>query len=124
MEKNNDAKLVKLVFESYAIRNGDGSERFRVITREGAEKDLNSLREYCERHSRSFDCFITRERAIVECEVVRGRYPKSYDKPEKAGRIFYRLYHDDDLVADIDHQPKPLDLINAYARDIEWTVVE
>ena len=125
MEKNDNERLVKVVLESYAIRDKDGFEEFRALTREGAERELNSLREYYEQHSLPFNSRITRERAIVECEVVRKCYPKRYyTYPDKAGKTFYRLFHGDDFVTELDHEPKPLDLINARAYDVKWMVVE
>ena len=124
MEKNDNKRLIKMVLESYAIRDKDGFEEFRDPTREGAERELSSLREYYEQHSLPFNSRITRERAIVECEVVRRRYPKSHPDPNRAGKTLYRLFHNDDLVIMLDHEPKPLDLINARAYDVKWTVIE
>ena len=124
MEKNDNERLIKVVLESYAIRDEDGFEEFRALTREGAERELSSLREYYEQHSLPFNSRITRERAIVECEVIRRRYPKGYPTSCKAGKTFYRLFHGDDFVTELDHEPKPLDLINARAYDVEWKVIE
>ena len=124
MGKNDDERLIKVVLESYAIRDKDGFEEFRDPTREGAERHLNSLREYYERHSLPFNSRITRERAIVECEVVRRRYPKSHPDPNRAGKTLYRLFHNDDLVIMLEQKPKPLDLINACAYNVEWKVIE
>lgn len=124
MEKNDDERLIKVVLESYAIRDKDGFEEFRALTREGAERELVSLREYYERHSLPFNSRITRERTIVECEVVRRRYPKSHPDPNRAGKTLYRLYHNDDLVIMLERKPKPLDLINACAYNVEWKVIE
>ena len=124
MEKNNNKKLVKVVVESYVIRNGEGVGLYRTSTREGAERLLSSLREYYERHSLPFKPSITRERALVECEVVRKRYSKSCPNPIKAGKTVYKLYHDDDLVKELDHEPKPMELINACAYNVNWTIIE
>ena len=124
MKENNNERLVKVVFESYAIRDEDGFEEFRALTREGAERELNSLREYYKQHSLPFNSKITRERAIVECEVVRRRYPKSHPDASRAGKTLYRLFHNDDLVIMLDHEPKPLDLINARPCDVNWVKVE
>lgn len=124
MEKNDDERLIKVVLESYAIRDKDGFEEFRALTREGAERELSSLREYYEQHSLPFNSKITLERAIVECEVVRRRYPKSHPDPNRAGKTLYRLYHNDDLVIMLERKPKPLDLINACAYNVEWKVIE
>ena len=124
MEKEDDKTLVKLVFESYAIRDEDGFVEFRAITRKGAERELSSLREYYERHSLRFNSSITKERAIVECEVVRKCYRKSYSIFEKAGKTFYRVFHDDNFVVELDHEPKPLDVINARPYDVNWVEVE
>lgn len=124
MEKKNEKKLIKVVVESYAIRDEDGFEEFRAITREGAEREFKSLREYYERHSLPFKSRITRERAIVDCEVVRRCYPKSYPTFEKAGKTFYILFHGDDRVIELDHEPKPLDMINARVYDVNWIIIE
>ena len=124
MEENNNERLMKVVLESYAIRDKDGFEEFRALTREGAEPELSSLREYYERHSLPFNSRITRERAIVECEVIRRRYPKNHPDPNRAGKTLYKLYHNDDLVIMLNHEPKPLDLINARAYDVKWIVIE
>lgn len=122
MEKNNSKKLIKVVIESYVIRNEEGVGLYRTSTREGAERQLNSFRE-CYGQPLPFKPSITRERAIVECEVVRKRYSKSYRNPTKAGKTVYKIYHDDDLVKELDQAPKPMDLINACAYDVNWIKV-
>ncbi len=124
MEKNNDKKLVKVVIESYVIRNKEGVGIYRTSTREGAERELNSLREYYNQRSLPFRPIIMKERAIVECEVVRRRYPNNLRNPMKAGKTVYKLFHDDDLVKELDHEPKPMELINACAYNVNWTVIE
>lgn len=124
MEKNNNKKTVKVVVESYVIRNEEGIGLYRTSTREGAERQLNS---FCERYGRPslpFKPSITQERAIIECEVVRKRYSKNCRNPLKAGKTVYKLYHDDDLVKELDYEPKPMDLINACAYNAEWKVIE
>ena len=113
---------VKVVFESYAIRDEDGHEKFRLITRERAEIELELLCEYYERHSLAFNFRITKELAVVECEVVRRRYSKSFTNAEMAGKTYYRLYRSNELVREIDHEPKPLDVINAYAPGLDWKI--
>ena len=123
MEKNNAKKLVKVVIESYVIRNEEGVGIYRTSTSEGAERQLNSFRE-CYGRPLPFKPSITKERAIVECEVVRKRYSKSCRNPEKAGKTVYKLYHNDDLVKELDHEPKLMDLINACAYDVDWTIIE
>ena len=123
MEKKNDKKLVKVVIESYVIRNEKGVGIYRTSTREGAERQLNSFRE-CYEQPLPFKPSITQERAIVECEVVRKRYSKSCRNPEKAGKTVYKLYHNDDLVKELDHEPNPMDLINACAYNVDWKVIE
>lgn len=123
-----EKKLIKVVIESYVIRNEEGVGLCRTSTREGAERQLNSFRECYERRggqpSLPFKPIITQERAIVECEVVRKRYSKSCRNPAKAGKTVYKLYHDDDLVKELDHEPKPMDLINACAYNVDWKVIE
>ena len=56
--------------------------------------------------------------------MVRKRYPKSCRNPVKAGKTVYKLYHDDDLVKELDHEPEPMALINACAYNVNWTVIE
>lgn len=118
-----EKKLIKVVLESYVIRNEEGVGIYRTSTREGAERQLNSFRE-CYGQPLPFKPSITQERAVVECEVVRRRYPKDFRNPTKAGKTVYKLYHDDDLVKELDHEPKAMDLINACAYDVNWTVIE
>ena len=124
MEKNNGKKLIKVVVESYVIRNEEGVGLYRTSTREGAERKLNELRECYGRPMLPFKPNITKERAIVECEVFRRRYSKSYPIAIKAGKTFYKLYHNDDFVKELEHKPKPMDLINACAYDVNWTIIE
>lgn len=123
MENNNGKRLVKVVIESYVIRNEEGVGIYRTSTREGAERQLNSFRE-CYGRLLPFKPSITKERAVVECEVVRKRYSKSCPNPIKAGKIVYKLYHNDDLVKELDHEPKPMDLINACAYYVNWAIIE
>ena len=124
MEKKHDKKLIKVVVESYVIRNEEGVGIYRTSTREGAERKLNELRECYGQPTLPFKTSITKERAIVECEVVRKHYSKSCRNPTQAGKTVYRLYHDDDLVKELDHEPKPMDLINACAYNVNWTIIE
>ena len=123
MEKNNSKKLIKVVLESYVIRNGEGIGLCRTSTREGAERQLNSFRE-CYGQPLPFKPIITQERAVVDCEEVRKRYSKSCPNPIRAGKTVYKLYHNDDLVKELDHEPKPMELINACAYDVNWTIIE
>lgn len=120
MEKN----LVKVVLESYVIRNEEGVGIYRTSTREGAERQIISFCECYGQPSLPFKTSITKERAVVKCEVVRKRYPKNFRNPTKAGKTVYKLYHNDDLVKELDHEPKPMDLINACAYNVNWTVIE
>ena len=124
MEKNNDKKLIKVVLESYVIRNGEGIGLYRASTLAGAERQLNSFRECYGRSSLPFKPSITKEWAFVECEVIRKRYPNNFRNPTKAGKTVYKLYHNDDLVKELDNEPKPMDLINACAYNVEWKVIE
>ena len=118
-----EKKLIKVVIESYVIRNEEGVGLYRTSTREGAERQLNQFRE-CYGRPLLFKPSITKERAIVECEVVHKRYSKSCRNPMKAGKTVYKLYHDDDLVKELEHEPKPMDLINACAYDVNWIAIE
>ena len=124
MEKNNGKKLVKVVVESYVIRNEEGVGLYRTSTREGAERYIISLSECYGQPSLPFKPNITQERAIVECEVVRKRYSKSCRNPAKAGKTVYKLYHNDDLIKELDHEPEPMELINACAYNVDWTIIE
>ena len=120
MKKDNEEKLIKVVIESYVIRDEEGVGPYRPSTREGAERQLNAFRECYRQSTLPFKPSITKERAIIECRVIRKRYPKSWPNPIKAGKTVYKLYHNDDLVKELEHEPKLLDLINACAYDVEW----
>lgn len=124
MEKKNEEKLIKVVIESYVIRNEEGVGLYRTSTREGAERQLNSFRECYGQPSLPFKPSITQERAIIECEVVRKRYSKSCPNPINAGKTVYKLYHNDDLIKELDREPKAMDLINACAYNVNWTIIE
>ena len=124
MKENNDKRLIKVVIESFVIRNEEGVGLYRTSTREGAERRLNEFRECYGQPALPFKTSITKERAIVECEAVRKHYPKSCPNPTKAGKTVYKLYHDDDLVKELDHEPKPMDLINACAYNVNWSIIE
>lgn len=119
-----EKKLIKVVVESYVIRNEEGVGLYRTSTREGAERQIDSFRECYGRPTLPFNPSITQERAIVECEVVRERHPKSLRNPIKAGKPVYNLYYNDDLVKELDHEPNPMDVINACAYNANWTVIE
>ena len=123
MKQDDRKKLIKVVIESYVIRNEEGVGLYRTSTREGAERQLDSFRE-CYGQPLPFKPSITQERAIVECEVVRKRYPRSCRNPMKAGKTVYNLYHNDDLVKELEHEPKAMDLINACAYNVDWTIIE
>lgn len=123
MEKKNEEKLIKVVIESYVIRNEEGAGLYRTSTHEGAERQINSFCE-CYGQPLPFKPSITKERAIIECRVIRKRYSKSCRNPIKAGKTVYKLYHNDDLVKELEHEPKPMDLISACAYDVEWKVIE
>lgn len=124
MKENKEKRLVKVVIESYVIRNEEGVGLYRTSTREGAERKLNEFRECYGQPTLPFKTRITKERAIAECEVVRKRYSKSCRFREKAGKTVYRLYHNDDLFKELDHEPKPMDVINACAYNVNWTIIE
>ena len=123
MKESNEKRLIKVVIESFVIRNEEGVGLYRTSTREGAERKIN---EFCECYGRQlpFEPSITQERAVVECEVVRKRYSKSCRNSEKAGKTVYKLYHNDDLVKELDNEPKPMDLINACAYNVNWSTIK
>lgn len=123
MKKDNAKKFIMLVAESYVIRNEKGVGIYRTSTREGAERYIDSFRE-CHGRPLPFKPSITQERAIIECEVVRKRYSKSCPNPMNAGKTVYRLYHNGDLIKELDHEPKPMDLINACAYGADWVIIE
>ena len=124
MGKNNNKKHVMVVLESYVIRNEEGIGLHRASTREGAERQLNSFRECYGQPSLPFKPSITKEWAFAECEVIRKRYSKSCRNPMKAGKTVYKLYHNDDLVKELDHEPELMELINACAYNVDWTIIE
>ena len=125
MEKKNEEKLVKVVIESYVIRDEKGVRLYRTSTREGAERKIDEFRKcYRRRSLLLFEPKITKERAIVECRVIRKRYPNNFRNPVKAGKTVYKLYNNDGLVKELEHEPKPMELINACAYNVEWKVIE
>lgn len=124
MKENNGKKPIKVVIESYVIRNEEGIGLYRTSTLKGAGRKLNEFRECYGQPSLPFKPSITKEWAFVECEVVRKRYSKSCRNREKAGKTVFKLYHDDDLVKELDHEPKPMDLINACAYNVNWVIIE
>ena len=124
MKEKNDKTLVKLVIESYVIRNEEGVGLYRTSTREGAERKLNEFRVCYGQPTLPCKPSITKERAIVECRVIRKRYPNNFRNPVKAGKTVYKLYHDDELVKEVDHEPKALEVVNACAYNVNWTIIE
>ena len=119
-----EKKLIKVVVESYVIRNEEGVGLYRTSTREGAERPINAFCECYGQPSLPFNPSITKERAVVECAVVRKGYSKSCPNPIKPGKTVYKLYHNDDLVKELDHEPEPMALINACAYNVNWTIIE
>ena len=124
MKKDNAKKLVKVVIESFVIRNEEGVGLYRTSTHEGAERKIN---EFCECYGQPtlpFKPSITNERALVECEVPRTRSSNHCRYRAKAGKTVYKLYHNDDLVKELDYEPKAMELINACAYNVNWTIIE
>lgn len=98
-----EKKLIKVVIESYVIRNEEGVGLCRTSTREGAERQLDSFRECYERR--------------------RGRSPLPF-KPSITQERAVEIYHNGDLVKELDHEPQPMDLINACSYNVNWTIIE
>ena len=114
---------VKLLFKSYVVYV-NGKEELRTDSERAASAYYHELIPYFFNQNYKKKIKTATERAIVECEVVRKRYPKGYSDPDKAGKTFYRIYHDDDFFTELDHEPKPLEVINAIAYDVDWKPIQ
>ena len=111
MKKKNDKTLVKLVFESYAIRNTDGKEIFRSAF-------TNEILDEYKRIVEIYDAnriTLTTERAPVDCEVVSA---------DNAVNTLYHVYVNDDLVKELMFRPHPLAVIRAVAPGLDWKKID
>ena len=119
MEKNNGKTLVKLVFESYVVYV-NGEEEFRTDFQKAASAYRLELVPYFFNRDYKEKIKIATERAIVNCEVVRYRYPNKSLHGEKAGKTHYRVYANGEFVKELTFKPQPMALINAVAPGLDW----
>ena len=111
MEKKNDKTLVKLVFESYAIRNTEGKEIFRSASPNEILDEYKRLVEIYDANSIT----LTTERAPVDCEVVSAG---------NAVNTLYHVYVNDELVKELMFRPYPLAVIRAIAPGLDWKEID
>ena len=107
MEKKNDKTLVKLVFESYAIRNTEGKEIFRSASPNEILDEYKRLVEIYDANSIT----LATERAPAECEVVSA---------DNAVNTLYHVYVNDEFAKELMFRPDPLAVIRAVAPGLNW----
>ena len=123
MEKNNDKKLVKVVIESYAVYV-NGKEKLRTDLQKAASAYYLELIPYFFNRDYKEKIKIATERAIVDCEVVRYRYPNNRCHGEKAGKTYYQVYVNDEFVKELSFKPKDMTLINAVSPGLDWKKID
>ena len=123
MEKNNSKKLVKVVFESYAVYV-NGKEELRTDLQKAASAYYLELIPYFFNRGYKEKIKIATERAIVDCEAVRYRYPNNRCHGEKAGKTYYQVYVNDEFVKELSFKPQPMALINAIAPGLDWKKID
>ena len=111
MEKKNDKTLVKLVFESYAIRNTEGKELFRSASPNEILGEYRRLTEIYDSNSIT----LTTERAPVDCEVVSA---------DNAVNTLYHVYVNDALIKELMFRPYPLAVLRAVAPVLDWKKID
>ena len=109
MEKKNDKTLIKLVFESYVIRNTEGKEIFRSASTNEILDEYNRLVEIYDANRIT----LTTERAPVDCEVVSAD-----------NAVNTLLYVNDELVEELMFRPHPLAVIRAVAPGLDWKNID
>ena len=111
MKEKNDKTLIKLVFESYVMRNTEGKEIFRSAS-------TNEILDEYKRIVEIYDAnriTLTTERAPVDCEVVSA---------DNAVNTLYHVYVNDDLVKELMFRPHPLAVIRAVAPGLDWKKID
>ena len=111
MKEKNDKTLVKLVFESYVMRNTDGKEIFRSAFTNEILDEYKKLVEIYDANRIT----LTTERAPVDCEVVSA---------DNAVNTLYHVYVNDDLVKELMFRPHPLAVIRAVAPGLDWKKID
>ena len=111
MKEKNDKTLIKLVFESYVMRNTDGKEIFRSAFTNEILDEYKKLVEIYDANRIT----LTTERAPVDCEVVSA---------DNAVNTLYHVYVNDDLVKELMFRPHPLAVIRAVAPGLDWKKID
>lgn len=102
---------VKLMFESYAIRNAEGKEIFRSASNNEILDEYKRLVEIYDANSIT----LTAERAPVDCDVV------STDHVVNCRHMtLYHVYVNDEFVKELMFRPDPLAVIRAVAPGLNW----
>ena len=123
MEKNDNERLIKVVFESYAVYI-NGKEELRTDSERAASSYYIELIPYFYNRDYKEKMKIATERAIVDCEVIPFRYPNNSCHGEKAGKTHYRVYVNDEFVKELPFKPKPMAVIRAIATGLDWKKIE
>ena len=111
MENKNDKTLVKLVFESYAIRNTEGKEIFRSASNNEILDEYKRLVEIYDANGIT----LAAERAPVDCEVVSADHVVNCRH-----MTLYHVYVNDEFVKELMFRPDPLAVIRAVAPGLDW----
>ena len=102
---------VKLMFESYAIRNTEGKEIFRSASNTEIIDEYKRLVEIYDANSIA----LATERAPVDCEVV------SADHVVNCRHItLYNVFVNDEFVKELMFRPDTLAVIRAVAPGLNW----
>ena len=102
---------LKLVFESYVIRNTEGKEISRSASNNEILDEYKRLVEIYDAN----DITLATERAPVDCDVV------SADNVVNCRHMTrYNVYVNDEFVKELMFRPDPLAVIRAVAPGLDW----
>ena len=107
---------VKMVFESYAIRNTEGKEIFRSASPTEAYGRYNAIVHFNDYYGVDPKLQpVATERALAECEVVSFSHVINCKS-----MTLYRIYINGEPIKEIMFRPYPLDVIRAVAPGLDW----
>ena len=102
---------VKLMFESYAIRNTEGKEIFRSASNNEIIDEYKRLVEIYDANSIT----LATERAPVDCEVVSADHVVNGKH-----MTLYRVYVNGEFVKELMFRPYSLAVIRAVTPGLNW----